>query len=165
MGKIGIGIIVVIVGLVIATVILGMPGRSKKSLIETIGITIGIIIVMFVWFWIVSEFLDVFAALLLLPSAVWIYLVFMVWKKKTKIFHDQMEPKLAERRYKRLKTFLLVAGISFAMHWVTVFVGDVLNLNPEGVAYFLITFFSVVLFVIATIGSLFIFLKGRLKAT
>jgi hypothetical protein len=24
---------------------------------------------------------------------VWIYLVFMVRKKKTKIFHDQMEPK------------------------------------------------------------------------
>ena len=53
--------------------------------------------------------------------AVWIYLVWMVRKKKTNIFHDQMEPKLAERRLKRLKTFLLVAGISFAMFWVSVF--------------------------------------------
>ncbi len=36
---------------------------------------------------------------------VWIYLVWMVWKKKTNIFHDQMESKLAERRLKRLKTY------------------------------------------------------------
>ena len=45
---------------------------------------------------------------------VWIFLVWMVWQKKTNIFHDQIEPKLAERRLKRLITFLLVAGISLA---------------------------------------------------
>ncbi len=38
-----------------------------------------------------------------IPLAVWIYLAWMVWKKKTNISHDQMEPKLAERRYKMLK--------------------------------------------------------------
>ena len=43
--------------------------------------------------------------------AVWIYLAWMVWKKKTQIFHDQMEPKSAERRLKWLKASLLVAGI------------------------------------------------------
>ena len=97
---------------------------------------------------------------------VWIYLVFMVWKKKTKIFQYQMEPKLAERRYKRLKTFLLVAGISFAMWCVTIFVGDViLDLTNEEPVFFLSWFFSAVLFIIATIGSLVIFLKGRLKTT
>ena len=41
---------------------------------------------------------------------VWIYLVWMVWKKKISLFHDQMEPKSAERRYKMLKAFLWVAG-------------------------------------------------------
>ena len=41
-------------------------------------------------------------------------MVWMVRKKKANIFHNQMEPKLAERRYRRLKTFLLVAGISLA---------------------------------------------------
>ncbi len=64
---------------------------------------------------------------------VWIYLVVVVRKKKTKIFRDQMEPKLAERSLKWLKTSLLVAGISF------------------------------VVFVIATIGGLVVFLKGRRK--
>ncbi len=32
------------------------------------------------------------------PIVVWLSLVFMVRKEKTKIFHDQMEPELAERR-------------------------------------------------------------------
>ncbi|MGB2584202.1 MAG: hypothetical protein WBC89_08630, partial [Dehalococcoidia bacterium] len=65
------------------------------------------------------------AAILFLPGvliAVWIYLVWMVRKKKTNIFDDQMEPKLAERRLKRLKIFLLVAGISFAVFIVGVIV-------------------------------------------
>ena len=139
---------------------------NKKSLIETIGITIGIIIVMFVCSWGLARIFLHWSLPLLLPFAVWIYLVFMVWKKKTKIFHDQMEPKLAERRYKRLKTFLLVAGISFAMWCVTIFVGDViLDLTNEEPVFFLSWFFSAVLFIIATIGSLVLFLKGRLKTT
>ena len=44
-----------------------------------------------------------------IPLGVWIYLVWMVRKKKANLFHDQMEPKLAERRLKMLKAFLLVA--------------------------------------------------------
>jgi len=138
---------------------------KKKSLIETIGI----IIVMFVWFWIIwimRKFISHPALVLLLPSAVWIYLVFMIWKKKTKIFHAQMEPELAERRYKRLKTFLLVAGILFAMVWLSALL--MTYVTGRGVidnVLFLIMFFSAVLFFIATIGSLVIFLKGRLKTT
>jgi len=46
--------------------------------------------------------------------AVWIYLVYVTLIKKTDLFHDQMEPELAERRLRRLKKFLLVAGISVA---------------------------------------------------
>jgi len=98
---------------------------------------------------------------------VWIFLVWMVWKKKTNIFHDNpFEPKLAERRYKMLKTFLLVAGISLA-----VCIGLTLQIaifrppEEEGSVFFYVAFFSVLLFVIGTIGGLVIFLKGRRKTT
>ena len=112
------------------------------------------------------------APTLMVPALpVWIYLVWMVWKKKTNIFHDQMEPKLAERRLKRLKTFLLVAGISFAMFWVSVFplriVLAAISNQPKGGEHvvFWFGYASVVLFVIATIGGLYMFLKGRRKTT
>jgi polyferredoxin len=89
----------------------------------------------------------------------------MVWKKKTNIFHDQMEPKLAERRLKMLKAFLLVAGISFVVFIVGVVVHNVLYAlsEIEEPVFFSIAIFSLVLFTIATIGSLVIFLQGRRK--
>jgi len=99
---------------------------------------------------------------------VWIYLVWMVWKKKTKIFHDQMEPKLAERRLKRLKTFLLVAGISYAVFIASILLDSAIfgDLPEKEVTVFAYTAsFSAVLFLIATIGGFVIFLKGRRKTT
>ncbi len=100
--------------------------------------------------------------------AVWIYLVWMVRKKKTNIFHDQMEPKLAERRYKRLKTFLLAGGISFAVYIVGVILhgvlGALLEVEEELVSFF-IGVVGLWAFIIATIGGLVIFLKGRRKPT
>ena len=99
---------------------------------------------------------------------VWIYLVWMVRKKKTNIFHDQMEPKLAERRLKRLKAFLLVAGISFAVFIVGVILhgvlGALLEIEEEPVS-FVIALVGLWAFFIATIGGLVIFLKGRRKTT
>ncbi len=94
---------------------------------------------------------------------VWIYLVWMVRKKKTKIFHDQMEPKLAERRLKMLKIFLLVAGISLAVGIVGI-VGHntIYGLTEiEEPVFFTIALVGLYVFVIATIGGLVIFLKGR----
>ncbi len=95
--------------------------------------------------------------------AVWIYLVWMVRKKKTNIFHDQMEPKLAQRRLKRLKTFLLVAAISFAVFIVGVIVHNALyGLSEiEEPVSFIIAIVALWVFIIATIGGLVIFLKGR----
>ena len=87
---------------------------------------------------------------------VWIYLVFMVWKKKTNIFHDQMEPKLAERRYKMLKAFLLVAGISFAVFFVCLAL-----YKTEEPVYLYIGSVGISVGIIATVGGLVIFLKGR----
>ena len=134
--KLLIGIIVVIVGLVIAAAILGNP----------------------VWAMTIIE-----VALV----GVWIYLVWMVRKKKAKIFHDQMEPKLAERRYKRLKIFLLVAGISLAVAIVGVILHNALyglSEIEEPVSFF-IALVGLYAFIIATIGGLVIFLKGRRKTS
>jgi len=98
-----------------------------------------------------------------IPLAVWIYLVWKVWKKKTNIFHDQMEPKLAERSLKRLKACLLVGGMSFATFWLNILVGNVI-LDKDPASY-PIVHFSAVLWFIATFVFLVIFLKGRRKAT
>ncbi len=108
-----------------------------------------------------------------IPLVVWIYLVWMVRKKKTNLFRNQMEPKLAERRYKMLKAFLLVAGIS-GMMLITFLVGVVLYNAVYGmteiseiadtIAHY-IGFSLLGVFVIATIGGLVVFLKGRRKTT
>jgi len=107
-----------------------------------------------------------FAAALAVPTlALWIFLVWIVWKKKINIFHDQIEPKLAERRLKRLKTFLLVAAISFAVGIAGVIVHNALyGLSEiEEPVSFVIALVALWVFVIATIGGLVILLKGRQK--
>ena len=95
---------------------------------------------------------------------VWIYLVVVVRKKKTKIFRDQMEPKLAERRLKWLKTSLLVAGILLVVFNACVILQIVLDLigKEEPVSFF-IAVWAFRVFIIATTGSLVIFLIGRRK--
>ena len=96
---------------------------------------------------------------------VWIYLVWMVRKKKTNLFDDQVEPKIAERRLKMLKTFLLVAGISFAVFIVGTVVHNALYglSGIEEHVFFSIAISALYVFIIATIGGLVIFLKGRRK--
>ena len=97
----------------------------------------------------------------------WIYLAWMAWKKKTQLFHEQMEPKIAERRLKTLKTFLLVAGISLAVGIFGVILHNVLygiNETEEPVSFF-IGILGLFGFVMATSGGLVIFLRGRQKPT
>ena len=94
-----------------------------------------------------------------IPLAVWIFSVWKVWKKKANIFHDQLEPKLAERSLKRLKTCLLVSGMSFGMFWLNILVGNVI-LDKDPASY-PIVYFSAVLWIIATFGALVIYLTGR----
>ena len=96
---------------------------------------------------------------------VWIYLVWMVRKRKNNIFNDQIELKIAERRLKRLKAFLMVAGISFLVFIVGAIVHNVLyglSEIEEPVSFF-IALVALWVFVIATAGGLVIFLKGRQK--
>ena len=78
-----------------------------------------------------------------------------------------MEPKLAEMRLKRLKVFLLVAGISLA-GGITGVVGHnaVYSLTEiEESVFFWIAIVALWVFIMATIGGLEIFLKGRQKTT
>ncbi len=98
---------------------------------------------------------------------VWVYLVWMVRKKKANLFHDQVEPKIAERRLKILKAFLLVAGISFAVAIVGVVMHNVLYaLNEvEEHVFFTIALVGIYVFTAATSGGLVVFLKGRRKTT
>ena len=102
----------------------------------------------------------IIAAILL---GVWIFLVLVVRKKKTNLFHDQMEPKLAERRLKMLKVFLLVAGISLAVSIIGIVLHNALyGLSEiEEPVSFYIGVVPLGVFIIATIGGLFIFLKGQ----
>ena len=99
---------------------------------------------------------------------VWIYLVYGALKKKTNLFHDQMEPELAERRLRKMKKFLLVAGISLAALIAAALYAAIVD-PPEGGAAFGVVFFiillSVVLFFTGTIGGWVIYLKGRRQTT
>ncbi len=96
--------------------------------------------------------------------ATWIYLVYVTLKKKTNLFHEQMELELAERRLRRLRKFLLVAGISVAVFIPVTLYAAIVAPSEEGTAsavVFSILVFCSVLFPIGTIGGLVIFLKGR----
>ena len=77
-----------------------------------------------------------------------------------------MEPKLAERRYKMLKVFLLVALISFAVFIASIILDKEIfgDLPEKEVTVFAYTaWFSIVLFVIAMVGALVIIIKGPRK--
>ena len=97
--------------------------------------------------------------------AVWIYLAWIAWKKKTRIFHDQMEPRLAERRLKMLKASLLVAAISIVGGIVGVIMHNAIYAatETEEAVFFFIALSAIWLFTLTTGGGLFIFLKGRQK--
>ena len=97
--------------------------------------------------------------------AVWIYLAWTVWEKKTQIFHDKMEQGLAERRLKMLKISLLVAAISFIVGIAGVIGHNAIYAatETEEAVFFFIALAAIWLFTLATGGGLFIFLRGRQK--
>jgi len=91
------------------------------------------------------------------------------------LFYDRVEPNLGERGLKRLKIFLLIAGISLAAFIISVFLHNVIyglfihflgadfweriGIGDEPV-FFIIALLSVVAFAVGIIGSLVIFIKG-----
>ena len=116
---------------------------------------IGIIVVIVVFVITVAILRNPFFATtltFLIPLAVWIYLVWMVRKKKVNLFHDQVEPKIAERRLKMLKALLLVAGISLAVSIVGMALHGVLSVmnQIEEPVSFYIALVGLYMFIIAT---------------
>ena len=96
------------------------------------------------------------------------------------LFYDRVEPELGERGLKRLKIFLLIAGISLGAFIISVFLHnaiyglfilwfgedfwDRIGLGDEPV-FFFIALLSVVAFAVGIIGSLVIFIRGLFSKT
>ena len=95
----------------------------------------------------------------------WIYSLYVIRKKKTNIFDYRTEPEIAERRLKMLKVFLLVAGISLAVGIVGAIMHNVMYglLGKEEAISFFIALVGLFVFIMASVGSLVIFRKGRRK--
>ena len=98
-----------------------------------------------------------------LSMAAWKYLLLMVRKRKTSLFHDQMEQKTAESRLKRLKALLKVAGITFLVAIVGIISHNLLyglSETEEPISFF-IGAGALLAFIVATTGGLVISLQGR----
>ena len=133
---------------------------NRKLLTGTIGtlVVLGIAVLIF-------RPMAIGSIIVLILLVAMLSMVNTIRKKKASLFHDQMDPKIAARRYKRLKAFLLVAGISF----VVIIIGTI----GHNVIYGLTeveesTFLTIALvggfvFIMATASALFIFLRGRRK--
>ena len=96
------------------------------------------------------------------------------------LFYDRVEPELGERGLKRLKIFLLIAGISLGAFIISVFLHNAIyglfilwfgedfwariGLGDEPV-FFFIALLSVVAFAVGIIGSLVIFIRGLFSKT
>ena len=98
-----------------------------------------------------------------LSMAAWKYLILMVRKRKTSLFHDQMEQKTAESRLKRLKALLKVAGITFLVAIVGIISHNLLyglSETEEPISFF-IGAGALLAFIVATTGGLVISLQKR----
>jgi len=79
------------------------------------------------------------------------------------LFYDRAEPKIEEKRLRRLKTFLLVAGISLGAFIISVFLHNALSglFGVEEPVFFIIAVFIAPLaLVVGVIGSLVLFITG-----
>lgn len=104
------------------------------------------------------------AAMGILAIVFWIYLGVIVWKRK-QIFHEKINPGLAQKLLKWLKAILILAGISFLVSMVSIIVhniGSSLS-ESEKSLYFIIGITALYVFILASVGGLFIFIKGRQK--
>ena len=101
----------------------------------------------------------------ILAVGIWIYLVRMLQKQNNIAFKDQMETKISEWFLKRLKVFLIVGAFSFLVF----IIGGILHnisfdlFEIDETVSFYIALVSLLIFVLATAGTLVVFLKGRQK--
>jgi len=120
------------------------------------GILIGVAVIIMIF--------SAFPMGMLFSLAFWIYLVVMIWNEKN-VFQGKMDPELAEKHLKRLKTFLIVGGISFFIAIAGIIIHKVQfnTFDAEASIYFRIGIFALYVFMIASTGGMVIFLKGRQK--
>ena len=79
------------------------------------------------------------------------------------LFYDRAEPKMAERRLRMLRTFLLIAGISLGTFIISVFLHNALSglFDVEEPVFFcLAVFIAPLAFAAGLIGSLVLFIMG-----
>jgi hypothetical protein len=98
---------------------------------------------------------------------VWIYLVYMGKKGKADLFREYMEPGSAEKRYKMLKTSLLVGGIFLGIGIVGIVLHNVLSVaweTEEAVSFF-VGLAGLWAFIVSTVTGLIVFIIGRRKQT
>ena len=100
----------------------------------------------------------------ILAIAFWIYLGVVVWKRKS-IFNEKLEPGLAEKRLKMLKTFLILSGISCLVSFAAIILHNVRS-DLSGIhesLYFIIAIIALYVLILLSAGGLVIFLKGQQK--
>ena len=126
----------------------------NKKLLNGILVGLGVVVMLFM----------AFPWGMILALAFWIYMGVMVRKRKL-VFHDKMEPGLAKKHLKRLKTFAIAAGISFLFSIAGIIVHNVLSglSQIEEPILFYIGVGALWVFIIVTAGGLVTFLKGRQK--
>jgi hypothetical protein len=97
----------------------------------------------------------------------WIYLVRMVRKQENSVFNDQMEQRIAKRHLKRIKAFLIVAGLSFLVFVLGAIVHSAIHglSEIEVTVSFFIALVALLVFIAATAAGMVIFLKARQKTT
>ncbi|MGZ2369275.1 hypothetical protein ACXR6G_05785 [Ancylomarina sp. YFZ004] len=96
--------------------------------------------------------------------AFWIYLGVM-YRKRKRVFHEEIEPGLAKKLLRRLKILVIAAGISFTIAVVGIIMHNVQSglSETEESLYFFIGIVASYLFILASAGGLLIFIEGRRK--
>ena len=101
---------------------------------------------------------------MIISLAFWIYLG-VILRKRERVFHEEIDPGLAKKQLKSLKTLSLTAGISFAIAIVGIIMHNMQSglLETEETLYFFIGIVASYLFILASGSGLVIFINGRQK--
>ena len=126
----------------------------KKKLLHGILIGLGVVVML----------LMAFPYGMTFALAFWIYLGVMFWKRK-RVFHEEIEPGLAKKQLKRLKILIVAGGISFTIAIGGIIMHNVRSslLETEEHLYFLIGIVALYLFILVSAGGLVLFIKGKQK--
>ena len=126
----------------------------KKKLLIGILIGLGLVVML----------LMAFPYGMIFALAFWIYLGVM-YRKRKRVFHEEIEPGLAKKQLKRLKILIIAAGISFTIAIVGIIMHNVQSglSETEESLYFFIGIVALYLFILASAGGLVLFIKGRRK--